>query len=138
MTKRRLLITLLTSLAALPLAADVGIAGTRQLDFLAGYLSLTEAQKTQATAIFTAAETARQTPLGQLTAAREALNTAVKANRPDAELDRLALAVGAIDGQLLGIGAKANAKFYALLTAEQKTKYDARSSQGPGGGRGGR
>jgi hypothetical protein len=47
----------------------------------------------------------------------------------------LAAAVGVIEGQLLAIRAKAETKFYALLTADQKTKYDAfkeRSGGGPG------
>jgi hypothetical protein len=55
--------------------------------------------------------------------------------QPDSELERLAAAVGTIQGQLTGIQAKASAKFYALLTAEQKTKYDARSEHGPRGPR---
>ena len=104
---------------------------TRRLDYLTGYLSLTEAQRAQAQTIFTAADTASETARGQLTAARDALNTAIRANAPDAELDRLAAAVGTIEGQLTAIQAKASARFYALLTAEQRTRYDQR-------GRGGR
>lgn len=115
-----------------------GGPGVGNLDFLAGYLGLTDAQKTQAKTVFDAAATATSTAQGQLTAAREALQTAVKANRADTELDRLAAAVGAIVGQIEGIRAKANARFYALLTAEQKTKFDAMSSRQGGSGGGGR
>ena len=137
--KRRLAILTLTILAALPVMAQPGPRGGfggSRLDYLAGYLSLTDAQKTQAKAIFDAAATAAETARGTLDSAHTALQTAVKANASDAEIDRLAAAVGVIQGQITGIQAKANAKFYALLTAEQKAKYDARPMGGMGGGRG--
>ena len=104
-------------------------SSTGRLDYLAGYLGLSDAQKQQATAIFAAAETASQTLSGSLTSAREALNTGVKANASDTELDRLSAAVGAIEGQLTAVRAKASAKFYGLLTAEQKAKYDTFSER---------
>jgi Spy/CpxP family protein refolding chaperone len=116
-------------MAMVALAQPSRTPGASRLDFLAGYLSLTDAQKAQATTIFSAAATASETARGVLTAAREALTAAVKANRADTELDRLAAAVGAAHGQIEGIHAKAEARFYALLTAEQKTKYDARNAQ---------
>lgn len=136
---RRLTILTLSILAALPVMAQPGRGpGPRgggfgnRLDYLAGYLSLTDEQKTQAKAIFDAAAAATETAHGQADSARTALQTAVKANASDAELDRLSAAVGVIHGQITAIQAKAQAKFYALLTAEQKAKYDAR---GPGMGR---
>lgn len=104
-------------------------SSTGRLDYLAGYLGLSDAQKQQAAAIFAAADTASQTLSGSLTSAREALNSAVKANASDAELDRLSAAVGTIDGQLTAVRSKASAKFYALLTAEQKAKYDSFSER---------
>lgn len=131
----------LTLTGSLPLLADdsTRIPSSNRLDFLTGYLTLTDSQKAQAKTIFDAAATAVTTAQGQMTAAHDALNTAVKANRADAELDRLAAAVGTIHGQIEAIQAKATAKFYALLTAEQKTKYDALGTRGGigGGGRGG-
>jgi len=106
----------------------------RRVDFLAGYLGLSDSQKTQAKAIFDASEQAAQTALGQLASARDALRLAVIDNKPDAELDRLAAAVGTVEGQLAAIHAKASAKFYALLTPEQKQKYDQLGERrGPGG-----
>jgi Spy/CpxP family protein refolding chaperone len=113
-----------------------GFDGSRRLDFLAGYLSLTETQKTQAKTIFDSAATASETARGSLTGAHEAVRAAVKAGSPDAEIDRLAAAVGTIQGQLVAINAKAEKAFYAILTAEQKTKYDSlreRGPRGPGG-----
>ncbi|MBL8241840.1 MAG: Spy/CpxP family protein refolding chaperone [Bryobacterales bacterium] len=131
--KRRSAVAALALLAALPVLADNRAGSGSRLEYLAGYLSLTDAQKTQAKTIFDAADTATQTARGQLDAAQEALATAVKGNRSDAELDRLAAATGVIQGQIAAIRAKANAKFYALLTTEQKAKYDAMGDRGPGG-----
>ena len=134
--KRRSMFVTMALLAALPvLADDFRVPGANRLDFLTGYLGLTEQQKALDKTIFDASATATTTAEGQSTAAHDALTAAIKANRPDADLDRLAAAVGVIEGQLLAIRAKAETKFYALLTADQKTKYDAfkeRSGGGPG------
>lgn len=137
-----MLLTAMTAALALPLCAQTtGTANTglsRRLNFLAGYLSLTDAQKTQAQSIFTAADTAQQTASGALTAARTALHATIKANATDAEIDRLAAAVGVIEGQIAAIQTKAETKFYAILTPDQKTKYDALGSRGGGIGGPGR
>lgn len=120
--------------AALPLAAQTGTgANSNRLNFLVGYLNLTDAQRAQATTIFDAASTARQTANGRLTAARTALNAVIKTNPADAQVDQLAAAVGVVEGQLAAIQVKAQAKFYALLTAEQKTRYDQLLANGGGG-----
>ncbi|MFN7925933.1 MAG: Spy/CpxP family protein refolding chaperone [Bryobacteraceae bacterium] len=140
---RRIMVAAFAVLTAVPTFAQGGPpqgsgsgSGTsRRLNFLAGYLSLTDTQKSQAQAIFDAADAAVQTARGTLTAAQTALRTAIKAHASDSELDRLSAAVGAIQGQITAINAKAESKFYALLTAEQKTKYDQLGSgMGPGGG----
>jgi len=95
-----------------------------RLEFLAGYLGLTEAQKTQAAEIFSAERAATETLRGQMTSAHDALQAAVKANKPEAELEQLAAAVGTLHGRIAAAHAKAQAKFYNLLTAEQKAKLD--------------
>jgi Spy/CpxP family protein refolding chaperone len=139
--KQRSLAAALALVLALPVLAQTRRGpggGSRNLNFLAGYLDLTDAQKTQAQAIFDAASAAAETARGQLTGARDALRAAAKANQSEAELDRLGAAVGAIEGQLAAIDAKAFAKFYALLTAEQKQKYDESGSARPGARRKGR
>jgi len=127
---------LLTALPAVSQGFRGGAGGGNRLDYLAGYLSLTDSQKTQAQAIFDAASTANETARGHLTAAQDALKAAIKANKTEAELDQLAAAVGAVQGRMAGNSAKASAKFYALLTAEQKAKYDAMGARGGGGGPG--
>lgn len=136
-----ILTTMLAAMtAAIPVMAqpgrDAGSQGSSRLDYLAGYLNLTDSQKSQAQTIFTAASTATATAQGQLDSARTALRDAWKANRADTELDRLGAALGAIEGQIAAIQAKAQAKFYALLTAEQKTKYDQLGNRGAGAGGG--
>lgn len=138
---RRLTTTALALLFALPIMAQPrfgrpgggGGGQGRGLEFLTGYLSLTDAQKTQAAAIFDAAQTASETARGQLTSANDAVKAAVKAGKSESELDTLSAAVGVVQGRLTAIRAKADAKFYALLTAEQKAKYDElRDRSGPG------
>lgn len=136
------MLTMLSAVViALPLMAQPGGRGGpgpgNRLDFLAGYLSLTDSQKEQAKAIFDAAEVAAEGVSGQLASARDTLNAAVKQDAPEAQLDQLAAALGVVNGRLAAIHAKASAKFYVLLTAEQKTKYDQRGERGgPGRFRG--
>jgi Spy/CpxP family protein refolding chaperone len=135
---RRFLVAALAMFSALPALPQRGKGPGggpgNHLDFLVGYLGLSDSQKEQAQAIFDAADQATETVRGQMTSARDELNAAIKANSGDTELDRLAAAVGAIHGQLTAIRAKASAKFYTLLTDEQKQKYDDLMSRGPGRG----
>lgn len=103
-----------------------------RIEFLAGYLSLTDDQKTQAKAIFDAAEQQAQVVQGQVASARDDIKAAVKAGKPDTTFDTLGAALGALEGQLAAIDGKAQAKFYAVLTPEQQAKYDAMTQRGPG------
>lgn len=135
---------LLTSCLAVGLCATAGLAqrdGTapdpqemaeRRVNFLARQLNLTDAQKTSATTIYLNAYTASQSIQSNLKTNRESIAEAVKSNNT-ASIDSLALTAGTLTGQLTAINSKANAAFYALLTADQKTKYDSL----PGGGLGG-
>jgi Spy/CpxP family protein refolding chaperone len=107
-----------------------GGGGQDRVAFLAGYLGLTDAQKTAATAIFDAAATASTTARGTATAARDALQAGIKSGTSDAQIDQLAAAVGSTEAALTAIQAKAEAKFRALLTADQKGKLDAQPTRG--------
>lgn len=122
---------LLSATAALAQRGGHGPGGPRgnRIDFLATVLSLTDAQKTQATAIFEAAETA-STTLRETQA--QALNDAAKSNAADAAIDQLAATLGSTSGQLAAIQIKAFARFYALLTTEQRTKLDELKTNGRG------
>ena len=68
--------------------------------------------------------------------ARTGLDAAVKANQT-ATIDTLSTQLGTYEGQKLSIQSKAQAAFYAILTADQQAKYDTlHGPGGPGGGRG--
>jgi len=98
--------------------------GERARQFLLTYLGLTDSQKTQAKGIFDAARAQAAPIAAQLNQGRTALRDAVKAGKPDTELDALATQQGALMGQLAAIRAKALAKMYPMLTPEQKDKLD--------------
>ena len=102
---------------------------------LAVLLGLSDEQKTKATAIFTEAYAAGENTRTAAETARTSLNAAVKANDA-AAIDRLSAQLGSLHGQSLAIHSKAEAAFYALLTADQKAKFDALPQRGEGGGRG--
>jgi Spy/CpxP family protein refolding chaperone len=86
-------------------------------------LSLTPTQVEQATTYFTAEATAHQNARASERAAHQALEAAVKANDA-ATIQSTAAALGQISGETEAAHAVARAQFYAILTADQKTKYD--------------
>ena len=94
------------------------------------------AQQASATKIFTDSITAGETVRTNLQTNRQSLADAVKMNN-SATIDQLALTLGSLEGQLISINSKAEAAFYAILTPDQQTKYDALPHGGPGGGPGG-
>lgn len=100
----------------------------RMQQFLAVYLDLTEAQQAQAKEIFAAARASAAPLVAQLRSGREEMAAAVRANQPDAELDRIASRQGVLLGQLTAIRAKARAKLYALLTPAQQEKAEKLTS----------
>jgi len=106
-----------------------------RVQFLTRQLSLTDAQQQQATTIFTNSATAAATVRESLQTARQSLKDAVKANNT-ATIDQLASTIGGLDGQQTAIDAKADAAFYQILTADQKTKFDSAAGRGPGFGPG--
>jgi hypothetical protein len=103
---------------------DPATLAARQVKFLTHLLDLTTGQQTQATTIFTAAITAKQALQTQITTANTALVTAIKANNT-ANITTQATALGTLRGQVIAIDANAEAAFYLLLTADQKTKLDS-------------
>ena len=95
----------------------------RRVDFLASQLSLTDDQKTQALSIFTNARSAADNARSSLQTTNQSLPDAVKKN-DTAAIDQLSTTIGSLTGQLTAIERKADAAFYALLTADQKAKFD--------------
>jgi len=89
-------------------------------------LNLTDAQKQQAQSIFSAAHQSTQSVSDQLKQSREALATAVKSGASDAEIDRLSNSMAPLLAQSTAIHTKAFAKFYTILTQDQKDKIGDR------------
>jgi Spy/CpxP family protein refolding chaperone len=94
-------------------------------------LQLTDAQKTQAQQIFQALHANSQTLETQLQGIHQQLANAVKGGAPDAQIDQLSNQAGTVMGQLMAMRTKAFAKFYAILTPDQKAKADAMGDRFP-------
>jgi Spy/CpxP family protein refolding chaperone len=102
-------------------------------------LTLTTAQQTEATTIFTNEQTALSGIPTSMQTARTALQTAIEKNDVTG-ITTQATQIGSLTTQQLEIQAKADAAFYAILTADQQTKYNQLQGSGlggPGGGPGG-
>jgi len=101
---------------------------------LTSLLTLTTAQQAQATTIFTAAATSAQPIHTSLTAAQQSMQAAVKSNNT-ATIKTYATTIGQLMGELVEVHSSAQGAFYAILTADQKTKMDQTGSAGgPGFG----
>jgi hypothetical protein len=119
---------------------DPATVVANQVARLTQRLTLTAAQATQATTIFTNALTA-VTPLETtLNTDWTSLQAAVKSNST-ATIDTLSASIGTVTGQITAIQNKADAAFYATLSTAQQAILDASGGLGHGGfdgpGRGG-
>src|SRR5262245_24946502 len=132
MTGKKIAIPTIAMIAGAVLLAQ-GPSVEKRVDRLATQLSLTDAQKTKATTIFTDAAATASALQSSLRDNHQSLVDAVKKN-DTAGITTLAAAGGVLSGQLMAINAKADAAFYAILTSEQQAKYDAQPHGGPGGG----
>ena len=107
--------------AATPANPGIGVrAAVRQR--ILKKLNLTDAQKAQAKEITQQAKTAAQPLRQQLQQNRQSLAAAVQSN-DTAQIQSLAAAQGALRGQVLAIRSGAQAKFFAILTPDQKTQW---------------
>jgi Spy/CpxP family protein refolding chaperone len=86
-------------------------------------LNLTTAQQQQAQTIFGDANQKAQPLQQEMRQNREALFAAVKANNTS-QIERLSSQQGELQGKAMAIRSEAMAKFYAILTPEQRTKAD--------------
>ena len=85
-------------------------------------LTLTPAQAEQATTFFTTEATARQNSHTAERTAHQALEAAIKAN-DTATIQSTSTTLGQMQGEQMAAHALAQAQFYAILTADQKSKY---------------
>ena len=109
----------------------------RQIERYTTLLTLSSAQVEQATTIFTTEATTEQSSRASERAAHQALEAAIKAN-DTATIQSTATTLGQMSGEMMTAHALARAQFYALLTADQKTKYSQLEQEhmmgGPGHG----
>jgi len=118
-------------------APDPATMAQHQVERLTQALTLTSSQQSQATSIFTAEATANQSVMANMQQARSSLETAIKANDAGG-IATAANTIGTLTAQTTTNNAKAQAAFYAILTADQQAKYHV-GAGGPGfGGFGGR
>lgn len=96
----------------------------RQVSFLTTLLTLSAGQADQATTLYTTALNSITPIEAQITTAHTALSAAIKSNTT-ATITTQAATIGTLEGQIVAIRAKADAAFYLLLTADQKTKLDS-------------
>jgi Spy/CpxP family protein refolding chaperone len=95
-------------------------------------LDLTTAQQEAATTIFTTQQTGLQNLRSAMQAGQTALQTAIRSN---SGLSAAATQIGSLTAQQTLIQATGTAAFYAILTSDQQTKFNAIGPQG-GPGRG--
>ena len=88
----------------------------RRVQFLTTLLTLTPGQASEATTIFTNAAAAVTSIRTNLETARTSLMEAVRANN-SAQIEQLSTQIGTSTGQITAAQNKAEAAFYALLTA---------------------
>ncbi len=131
----RMAVAAIAGVFAIGLMAQSGRPQGRRMDpearanFIAGYLGLTDSQKAQAKEIFGSARSEFEQGRGQMQSAREALEAAVKSNASDAQIDQAAAAVGALTTQRVASMSKRFAKFWSILTPEQREKAEALREQ---------
>jgi Spy/CpxP family protein refolding chaperone len=97
---------------------------------LTALLTLTPAQQTQATTIFTNEQSGLASISANMKTARTTLQADVEANNT-AGIAAQASQIGNLTTQEVEATATANAAFYAILTPDQQTKY--KTLGGPGG-----
>ena len=86
-------------------------------------LNLNSTQKQQAKSIFQEARTSTQPVRAELRQNRQAMAEAVKADN-SAQIQKLSKTEGELMGRLIAARTEARAKFYSILTPEQRAKME--------------
>ncbi|HEY2843149.1 MAG TPA: Spy/CpxP family protein refolding chaperone [Bryobacteraceae bacterium] len=122
---------------------DPATVAQNEVARLTTILTLTTNQAAQATTIFTNALTAASSLETTMNSDRQSLEAAITSNAT-ATIDQVSQNIGVLSGQITSIQSKANAAFYAILTAAQQTQFTqlgglaGRGGPGGFGGPGGR
>jgi protein CpxP len=92
-------------------------------------LNLTADQQTQARSIFADARKQAQSLAPQRRSEHQAMQAAIKSDN-EAQIDQLTQQNAQLNSSGRAIHAKAMAKFYSILTPDQKTKFDSMQASG--------
>jgi Spy/CpxP family protein refolding chaperone len=106
---------------------------TDPVDYWAGKLGLDSNQQASLKTIFDDQEHSTEALKKSLEQTRVALAATEKANSVVPQIDRLSADLGAIFAQAVAVQAKAHARFYALLTPDQKEQFDELTELAEGG-----
>jgi Spy/CpxP family protein refolding chaperone len=101
----------------------------RHIAALTKTLSLTPDQQQQATTLLTNVLSAGKSLHQQMQTAHENLKAAVQKN-DTAGIDQATGTIGALNGQMMAIHAKAMASFRQILTPDQQSKLDSMNDHG--------
>ncbi|HLJ17574.1 MAG TPA: Spy/CpxP family protein refolding chaperone [Bryobacteraceae bacterium] len=113
-----------------PARHSAGPAAAQQhLQKLSEKLNLTPDQQTQAKAIFRDAMEQSRPIRQQMAQDRKALLKAVQSGASQSEIDQLAAKVGPLASQLAVIRTESFAKFYSILTPEQRSQMNQRAGR---------
>ncbi|HEY7390661.1 MAG TPA: Spy/CpxP family protein refolding chaperone [Bryobacteraceae bacterium] len=97
---------------------------SRHLEKLAQVFDLTDSQKEQARTMFDQAEQSAKPVQQESQQNLEGLAAAAKSGKSEGDIQKLAQEEGRLLGQLLAIRTQAWAKFYQILTPEQRAKVE--------------
>lgn len=109
---------------AVPSFLPPALDPTDPVGYWTNSLGLDAGQQASLKAILSDQQNSASALKSNLENARAALAAAVKANSSDSQIDQLSGDLAAAFAQAVAAQAKAAAKFYALLTADQKQKFD--------------
>lgn len=99
------------------------------LDRFTQALNLTDSQKEQARKIFDSARQSAQPIRQEMRQNREKLAAAAKVSTNESDIQKLATEQGRLFAKLVVIRTEASAKFYKILTPEQRMKADQMHEQ---------
>ncbi|HXZ79738.1 MAG TPA: Spy/CpxP family protein refolding chaperone [Terriglobales bacterium] len=111
-----------------PTPPDPATRVQHHVSFLTTALSLTPAQQSQATTIFTSDANNQSALHDSLKTAHQNLDTAIK-NNDSAGIEQASTTIGNLTAQLTSAHAKAQAAFYQVLNTDQQTKLSQMHSQ---------
>lgn len=118
-----------------PEPPDPATEAQHHVAFLTKMLTLTDAQKQQATTIFTNAAKDESGVRKDMKSTRQSLDAAIKSNNI-AKIKQISTTIGSLTAKSTSLRAEAQAAFYQILTADQQKKLDQFESshhRGPGG-----